>query len=178
MLDNSGMNILMTEILNPFEPENRRTRYEEFCPGKTVARYIRDMVPLISNDYDIIVGVNGKIVEPEERAVMLVPAGANITFVVVPAGSGGKKGGQKNPVAMIAMIVVIAVATYLTAGAAAPYGAAALGGGTATFASTMASMAIYMGVVVGGSLLVNALFPMATPDALAMQDPGAYSPTY
>lgn len=93
-----------------------------------------------------------------------------VVFISLPLGGGGG-GGGKNPLALIGMVVVMAVAVVMSWN---PMGWTAWGLTAAQFGSLMAA-----GVMISGSLLVNALFPTKMPKIDAnMRDLESASPTY
>lgn len=99
---------------------------------------------------------------------------ADVVFVPLPLGGGG---GGKNPLAIIGMVVVMVVAAW-----AGPALAGALGlqaAGVLTGAGTVVAGLTSAAILIGGSMLINALFPTKMPKIDAnMRDLESASPTY
>lgn len=100
-------------------------------------------------------------------------AGQRVEVLVAP----GKGGGGKNPLATVLSLVVVVAATVVGQVWAGPAMASALGvtakaGVAAITAATTAVLAM------GGSMLVNALFPVSMPTANASQPELETSQTY
>lgn len=172
--------IIATCVKNPFQPrveENRETREFDFQKQR-----VRDIFcafyPVPSSDVRIVASVNGKVYEDADWDMELAP-GDNIVFVPVPQGSGG---GGSNPLAMIAMIAVAVVAAVVTAGV----GSVMMGGtffGSGMVTTGLTTSALVGGalagaaVMVGGGLLVSAIFP--TPEiGMERGNLSETSPTY
>lgn len=105
---------------------------------------------------------------------------ADVVFVPLPLGGGGG-GGGKNPLAIIGMVAVMVVAVvaqqYWVPGALAgtALGAGGAYAGIGTALGFLASAAI----MIGGSMLINALFPTKMPKIDAnIRDLESASPTY
>lgn len=100
---------------------------------------------------------------------------ADVVFVPLPLGGGGG-GGGKNPLAMIGMIVVMAVAVI-----AQQYWVPAALAGSALSATAVSTIGYLTAaaIMIGGSMLINALFPTKMPKIDAnMRDLESASPTY
>nr|WP_313658853.1 host specificity factor TipJ family phage tail protein [Achromobacter ruhlandii] len=154
-------------VSNPFvASEGRQTFCDAFLPGETLGRYC-ERVGVVLPSRVTNVWHNGRPV-PGDLWRRLIPRIGD--QVVIRARGEGGGGGNKvlRTVAMIAVVVVSVFAPYLAPAAwgiqAGTYGAALLSAG----------------VMLGGSLLVNALLPMPTPTAAKLGTGQKYesSPTY
>ena len=100
---------------------------------------------------------------------------ADLVFVPLPLGGGG--GGGKNPLAIIGMVVIMVVAVIAQQYWALPATASAWGIG-ATTASVIGYLSA-AAIMIGGSMLINALFPSKMPKIDAnMREIESASPTY
>lgn len=152
--------IKATCIKNPFQPRNAENRDErEFdFKGQTIGNVFCEYFPIPDPATRIVASVNGKVYEQADWKMELAP-GDHLVFVPIPRGGGG----GSNVMAMVAMIV-IAIAAIYTGGAAlgAMYGSAAMAGpvsATAYAGMQVAAYAITAAIMVGGGLLVSAIFP-------------------
>ncbi len=145
---------------------DRTEHFECFAPGETLGVYVR-RVGITVPSRVLRVEHNGREV-PLALWERLIPRHGDM--VVISARGLGGGGGNKvlRTVAMIAVVVVSILAPY-----AAP---AAWGVG----AGTVGGALISAGVMIGGSLLVNALLPPLTPTAAKLGTGEKYdsSPTY
>lgn len=101
---------------------------------------------------------------------------ANVIFVPLPLGGGGGGGGGKNPLAIIGMVVVMVVAVI-----AQQYWVPAALAGSALSATAVSTIGYLTAaaIMIGGSLLINAMFPTKMPKIDAnMRDLESASPTY
>lgn len=99
---------------------------------------------------------------------------ADVVFVPLPLGGGG--GGGKNPLAIIGMVVVMIVAVI-----AQQYWvpAALAGSGLSAAAVSTIGYLTAAAIMIGGSMLINALFPTKMPKIDAnMRELESASPTY
>lgn len=157
MLNNS---ILLTSIFNPFDHNNRITERKSLDPKKSAKEYIKDAYP-DANLFDFVVALNGKKIDEDKLETTYLRSYDSLTVCAIPRGGGG---GGKNIFKTVAMIAVMVVATYVTAGAGGTWAAGSI-------QATMAGAATAM----GGSLLVNAIFPVPTPDIGGKGDYGEQS---
>jgi hypothetical protein len=112
----------------------------------------------LSSPYALVY-VGDRLIPAERWSRAWPRPGATITVRAVPSGGGE---GGKDPLRMVAMIVVVAVAAWAggaVAGMAAFAKGATVGGMTGATWGAMAAA----GVGMAGSLLVNALIPPPTP---------------
>jgi len=171
--------VTVVTMLHPLRPHERDIRRVDYA-GDDIDGYVDHLEPL--RDVELVIAVNGRIVaqSAERRAQSVTPCtmpyapcvlpGDFISVCPIPAG-GGDDG--KNPIAMIAMIVVMIVAVVVSKGALAPYFGAYFAAGTA--GATIAAGAI----MAAGSMLVNAILPPGRPDMPRIGSDGwNESPTY
>ncbi|MBV2182341.1 MAG: phage tail protein [Castellaniella sp.] len=154
---------------HPFTPEGRTFTVAAFLQGETLGAYVeRNGIVLPRSEFRV--QHNGRVV-PHHLWQRLIPRTGDQIVIHAIAQGGGGGGKVLRTVAMIALVVV-------AAWAGAAYGAA-LGGflGTST---AVGSALISAGVMIGGSLLINALLPPLTPTADALGTGAKYdsSPTY
>lgn len=147
--------ILVTSIYDPFDWTNRSIERFKYEPNKSIQHYIKAAYP-DANLFDFAVAQNGKKVNQSETNLITPRAGDSLTVCAIPRGGGG--GGGKNIFKTVAMIAVMAVAAVVTGG-----GAVTASGSWFAAGSTSAMVA-GAAVAMGGSLLVNAIFPVPPPD--------------
>lgn len=117
-----------------------------------------------------IVQVNGKWLVQDQWACRLA-ADDVVLVALLPAGGGG----GSNPLQIVAMVALVAAAI------AAPYAlgltstVGLAGGGTLTTVTAMGSM-VSAGIMIGGGLLLSAIFPPAKPPSTMAREQA--SPTY
>ncbi|WMD23030.1 host specificity factor TipJ family phage tail protein [Achromobacter seleniivolatilans] len=154
-------------VRNPFvASEGREAFNSAFLPGETLGAYC-ERVGVTLPSRVVNVWHNGYPV-PLDLWKRLIPRIGD-QVVIRTKGEGGGGGGKVlRTVAMIAVVVVSIFAPYL-----AP---AAWGAGFGTIGGALISA----GVMLGGSLLVNALLPPLTPTAAKLGTGQKYesSPTY
>ena len=105
---------------------------------------------------------------------------ADVVFIPLPLGGGGGGGGGKNTLALIGMAVITIISMVISVGYSGPAWAA-YWGGTGALSSALGWSALAAGVMIGGSLLINALFPSNMPKPKANMTTEALdgaSPTY
>jgi len=152
--------ILLTAVRDPFKPYDSRLVLNLEYQGKTIAEYISETYQEFFDGFEIMASVNGAIVE-----VDFIPLPrSSIVFTVVPAGGGGNQ--NLRIVASIALMIVSIIVT-------GPGGAFGVGGGLVT-SSTTAHL-IQAGIVIAGSILINALLPISTPDEQASSSSYSWS---
>lgn len=141
----------LTVVRNPFDKYNGRV-YTPVLEGANLL----DLVEKYANDdFEIVVSFNGKIIDDYDRVIR---QGDTVSIMAAIKSGGGGGGGGKEILRTVAMIAVIAVSAYVTAGATLTTGS--------KFLATAGSFGAYAGgaaVAIGGGLLVNALLPPAQP---------------
>jgi predicted phage tail protein len=144
--------IKLLDIKNPFEPHNHDDSLIEWRDGLTVAEALSGRL----DPYTSIVCLNGGVVSADYWDSTVIPEGSCLALSQLP--EGGDSG--KDILRLVLTVAIIAtgqwyLGTTLTAGSAAYYAASAA-------------------LVVGTTLLVNAL----VPPTLASNDDMSDSPTY
>jgi len=157
-------------IPHPWDVSGRQFFAAEFQLGETLGAYVqRHGIALPRFDFDV--WHNGHRV-PGALWMRLIPRVGDQVIIRARQPAGGGGGGKVlRTVAMVALVVV-------AAWAAGAYGAAL---GTALSVSTATGSAlISAGIMIGGSMLINALLPplAATADALGTGAKYDSSPTY
>ena len=90
-------------IRNPFDPHgSREVRLTD--SGKTIAEHLAEFYPEPPEGYDVTVSVDGRIYA--DPLPYITQPGQSIVFCATPRGGDGK-----NPLATIAMLAVVVVAT-------------------------------------------------------------------
>lgn len=142
-------------ILNPFNPREHERTELAWRSKRTIAQYF----PQIEAS-ELIISVNGMIIEPERQSQVYLSKGDNIVICPVPAGGGGKQ--------ILAVVAMIAVAVFAPGIALAMNGVGGLAtaGAVAGTLSTTGMM-VAAGITMAGGLLVNALFAPPKPTTSA-----------
>lgn len=148
--------VYTTCVKNPFNPLNSKETLA-LVSGRPVREYLEVFSPGISDEYDIVISINGNLIETEDRLDLVCSPGMSLVFCAIPQGGGN----IFRTIAMLAVVVIAAAATWYIGGA----------GGWAMSAGFTAGQAFVIGaaagavIAMGGSLLVNALIPLSsTPD--------------
>lgn len=152
-------------LRNPFAPADR----EVFSApdNLSISQWLNAQAPQVSaavQSQPTICLKNGHPVLRSDWAVTKVEGA--IIFVALPQGGGG--GGGKNPLRTVLMIAVMVVANV--------YGgplASALG-----FSGSLGTAVASAGIALAGSVLVNALVPLPTPNVPTAGSLNSPSPTY
>ncbi|KDD44793.1 bacteriophage lambda tail assembly protein I [Bordetella bronchiseptica OSU095] len=149
-------------VRNPFvASEGREAFCAAFLPGETLGRYCERMGVALPSRV-VNVWHNGRPV-PLALWHLLIPRQGD-QVVIRAKGEGGGGGGKVlRTVAMLALVI-----------AAPQLGALAFGAGT------IGAAALTSGIMIGGSLLINALLPPPTPTSAKLGQGQKYesSPTY
>jgi predicted phage tail protein len=144
--------IKFLDIKNPFEPHNHEDSLIEWRDGMTVAAALSGRLDPDSS----IICLNGGVVSADSWDSTIIPEGSCLALSQLPEGGGS----GKDILRLVLTVAIIAtgqwyLGTTLTAGSASFYAASAA-------------------LVVGTTLLVNAL----VPPTLASNDDMSDSPTY
>ncbi|NCD40736.1 MAG: hypothetical protein EOL88_01455, partial [Bacteroidia bacterium] len=170
--------IQATVILNPFQPrapENRIIKEIEYKNQK-IKDIFCEFYPIPNPNIEIVCSINGLIIEKPSWEMQL-KSGDNIVFVPVPLGGGG---GGSNPVMMIGMIAIAALAWYAGPALAGSMGltqSVTVAGVTTTSLTTAGSIVAGItssAIMMGGGLLLNSIFPAGKIDTSLDEQ----SPTY
>ena len=130
--------IRILRVVDPFSHYNV-VEYKDFRPLGKIKDYIE-------KDEDVVVSLNGKVLNNLD---FVVPFGAEI--VVAPIVRGGHHGGKSIIHAIASIAVMVA--------------AIAIPGGIFSLSLTsLGGAALSAGIALGGSMLVNAIFPAPKPD--------------
>nr|WP_255810186.1 host specificity factor TipJ family phage tail protein [Achromobacter sp. ACRQX] len=150
---------------NPLRPDLRDCAYAAFLPGETLGRYV-ERVGIRMPSRHVNVWHNGRRV-PEELWTRLIPRQGDHVLIAPQMQGGGGGGKILRTVALIALVVV-----------SAGYGAAV--GGALGFTGATAGAIGSSIIMLGGTLLINALIPMPLPTAakLGVGEKYESSPTY
>lgn len=132
------------QLLNPFNPRERRSFPVTLEPGQALLDYVTD------DGEHIISILNGKVIPPGQRALVIPRAGDQL--IVAQELAGGDGGGKQ----ILRSIALIAVAVLATA-FGGPLGAAI--GLHGALALALGSAAI----MVAGSIIVNFAVPLPKP---------------
>lgn len=151
--------VFLAHILNPLDVRHRTLHTLSYVPGQTLDAYISDRL----EEEEYIASVNGMIIESADFGSVTIRRGDSI--VLCPAMLKGKNSGLKKVLRLAAMVAV--------AWAVGPAASGGLGWG-ASAASAMgitSGLGVAMvtgGMMMAGSMLVNAVFsPAITPASLA-----------
>jgi predicted phage tail protein len=155
--------IYVVEILNPLQPEDCIRTERELTPGQSLADMFPPNVLVAPRQF----GINGGLIDDENLALTFPSPGDYITVCPIPTGDDGKM--------ILRLVAIIALATF--APELAVYAYEAFGG---TFVAANAAAVIgtiQVGVMVAGSMVINALLPPPKP-TMPNYSSDAGSPTY
>ena len=155
MLLQMGGMIQVVCVRNPFDPLASREIRKVYA-GYSIRELVRGFD--VSPGYDVAVSVDGRVLTSPEKMEYIPSAGSSVVFCAVPQGGDGK-----NPMAIVAMLAVIALA-------------GAVPGMLPVVMSSMMETMVTGSIIVAGGLLVSAIFPISTPSVAA--GPESSSPTY
>ena len=151
--------IMITAIKDPFDTYNSRIIEYRDWEEKSAFNYMKEIYPLMPEDCDVVVSINGKIIKDIHNT--FPDKGDNLVFCLVLGDD------VLRIVAFIA-IAIVAVMTYNWALATA-WGAAY--GGAAAIALSTA-------VGVAGAMIINAVLPPQMPSLGGTGSAESTSPTY
>jgi hypothetical protein len=163
-----GNRLIVTNIRNPFDPFNSR-EIKEFPIGLTIQECIDAMVP-VRDGYEYVVSLNGSLLDPSIDFLITKPIGS-LAICAVPQGQGG----GKDVLRIVAMIAILVIAVVTENYELIP---ALKGMGFAAETIQVMSTMYVAAVMIAGSLLVNALLPMSTPDMNGAAGDFSQSATY
>ena len=162
MPHNTPQTIRFVIIRNPLVPDVKHIEERVLSPGKPLSEYIGEL----SGVYAF--SVNGRVVPQSDLCLEVPQAGDVIAIAPVPMGGGG--GGGKSIVRLVAVVAL----TYFTMGT----GAYTLGGLTGLTAGSAGMVAASAAVMIGGTMMINALLPYSKMNARGSRDSGSDSRTY
>ncbi|ANN69533.1 hypothetical protein BAU06_09370 [Bordetella bronchialis] len=149
----------------------RECSFEMFLPGETLGRYV-DRLGLTVARGRVLALHNGRLIPSDLWRGLIPKPGDQIILRSWPEGGGG---GNK-VLRTVALVVVAVVAAYTGGAAATAY--SGLAGSTAAGASAVGA-AVSAAVVIGGSILVNALIPLPKPNTASTATSGTdNAPSY
>lgn len=156
-------------IGNPLQPaESRIDIMKDHDALMTLDQYLGPL------EGEWAVSVSGRIVSQEEWSLTYVHE--RDCVVICPIIAGGGQGQNQGSGKMILRMVAIIALTVVSAGAGAAYGAAA---GAALGVSAAAGTALVSaGIMLAGSMAINALLPPASAKVAGSGSDYANSPTY
>lgn len=153
--------VLFVYVKNPLQPaESKVCVYNEHEKNRSLADYLGPI------EGRWAVSVSGRLIEPEDWEQTYLQAADCV--VIAPLIEGGGGGGGKTVLRLVALIAL----TFFTAG----YGAAAAGAIGVTSAAGVA--VVSAGIMMAGTMAINALLPPATPKVGASGSDYDSSPTY
>uniref|UniRef100_A0A6H1Z9X7 Putative tail protein n=1 Tax=viral metagenome TaxID=1070528 RepID=A0A6H1Z9X7_9ZZZZ len=157
--------VLITAITNPFQPYTSRiTKVVDWKEEIGIQPYIKEVFSTAPKDLDIVASLNGGVIANDLIPHTIIKPGDNVVFCAVPHGPGG----GKNILGLIAMIGLMLVAPYIA-------GPGLLGLTTATGALSITGKVVAGAIILGGSVLINAMLGPQIPDVPEL---GYGSPTY
>lgn len=139
-------------VVDPFSRRKNVVKYEEYKPLAPALEYV-------PKDVDVVIALNGKVLSNDE---LLEPIPMEAELVVTPIVEGGHHGGAKNILKAVASIAVMVASVLIPP---------ALGYSL----TTLAGIAMSAGIAIGGSMLVNAIFPAPKIDLPKIGDFGGLS---
>lgn len=137
------------QLVSRVAPFAERRLRMELPHGLTIAEMLQIAIPNPRMRGLATVELNGDIVFPEAYAISRPKPGQHVRVTIVPARSGG--GGSKNVLAVVLSIAVIAVAAWVSGGAAAGVLGPAFG------AKTFGAAVLGATIAIGGAIAVAAL---------------------
>jgi predicted phage tail protein len=146
--------IPVIRIINPLDPRDHVREELTWGRAKTIADYFPVASPMI-------VSINGKIVPPEHFGQTYLEKGDNIVLCPIPAGGDGDGKMVLRLIAFIALVVI-------TQG----YGAQFAGAMGVTSAGGVA--VVQAGMMMAGSMLINAALPPPKPTAASSDSSSSY----
>jgi len=126
--------------------------------------YVKEIFNTAPEDLEIVASLNGGLIAEDLISHTIIKPGDNVVFCAVPHGPGG----GKNILGLIAMIGLMLVAPYIA-------GPGLLGLTTATGALSITGKVVAGAIILGGSMLINAMLGPQIPDVPEL---GYGSPTY
>ena len=162
-------------VPNPLQPQKDRVIEQlGFADSTTVSiRGFLDAREDLKFTLPTICLHNGEPVLRTEWADTQIHPNDVVMFLTLPQGGGGDEGG-KDIMRMVLMVGLMLAAPHMAIAMSSALGSAAVTAVTIE-AGTMMAMAAQGAVIIGGTLIINAVLPPATPAAADHTD---ISPTY
>ena len=143
----SQASVNIVRVTNPFDPTQSVLEDGSWAKNKTITEFVG---PVPASEY--VISINGKVIQKEDYETTTIIDGDYVVICPIPEGDDGGKG-------VLRIVAFIAVAYF------AGVGATAIGGNLGLGAA--ATGALEVGLMIAGSMLVNALLPVKPPkDAL------------
>lgn len=152
--------VCLTTAFDVCSPADVRVEWLPVTAGMGIGDLLECREFVLDDGFDLEIIHNGRVLDiPAADAVVLLPGDA-VAARIIPAGGGG----GSNPLQMVAMVALVALSI------SAPFmigsiGGAALstGGFFAGGTLTAAGSALAGGIMIGGSMLMSAVFPAPKP---------------
>lgn len=152
--------VCLTTAFDVCNPADVRVEWLPVAPGMGIGDLLERRDFVLDDGFDLAIVHNGRALDvPAADAVVLLPGDA-VTARIIPAGGGG----GSNPLQIVAMVALVALAI------SAPFMIGSIGGTALStggfFAGgtlTAAGSAFAGGIMIGGSMLMSAAFPAPKP---------------
>jgi hypothetical protein len=172
-------NVTVATVANPFQPfSSRELKTVAVTEGMTIMDCAKTvgLAALAKDGLELRAGLNGAPVAPDQfDTVCPKPGDSLVLALAVHGGGGGGDDGKSwtQIILMVALVVVAIAAPYMLGGIFTTIGA---GGATVL---TGWGMGLTAGIMMGGSLLMNALMPAPKADTSGLGGTNwDASPTY
>jgi len=159
----------LTILNNPFNPHEKTVK--QIGHGVAIFYYLNNS----DEDLELIVSLNGQITEDYKY---VLKENDHLAFVAIPKGGGG---GGSNPLRIVAMIALVAIAQPLAAQILSGMVNAGMITGAGVLGGTMGGVILGItqgAVILAGGMLINALMPLPSPSAATSSSLKSVSPTY
>lgn len=152
--------VCLTTAFDVCSPADVRVEWLPVTPGMGIGDLLERREFVLDDGFDLEIVHNGRVLDiPAADAVVLLPGDA-VAARIIPAGGGG----GSNPLQMVAMVALVALSI------SAPFMIGSIGGTALStggfFAGgtlTAAGSALAGGIMIGGSMLMSAVFPAPKP---------------
>lgn len=152
--------VCLTTAFDVCNPADVRVEWLPVAPGMGIGDLLERRDFVLDDGFDLAIVHNGRALDvPAADAIVLLPGDA-VTARIIPAGGGG----GSNPLQIVAMVALVALAI------SAPFMIGSIGGTALStggfFAGgtlTAAGSALAGGIMIGGSMLMSAAFPAPKP---------------
>ena len=152
--------VCLTTAFDVCSPADVRVEWLPVTAGMGIGDLLECREFVLDDGFDLEIIHNGRVLDiPAADAVVLLPGDA-VAARIIPAGGGG----GSNPLQMVAMVALVALSI------SAPFMIGSIGGAAHStggfFAGgtlTAAGSALAGGIMIGGSMLMSAVFPAPKP---------------